>query len=185
MEIVLLCILSGVIGSILEYTHINKGRIMINRPRYQYFNFAYFYVSNRRKKVSDLKKGNIDELKKLVMDLEYDFKSTSYQHVQSNRLGELLDNVHTHQYSLSEDELKPIIKQLDSYMGLKRHDALDILEIEAILKEKNSKNAAKTNYLSFENPWIKTALIILSCIFLLMYIQHIECIGLLVTNKFY
>ena len=43
----------------------------------------------------------------------------------------------THYFKLSEEELRSIVKKLDSYMGIKRGDVLDILEIEAILKEKN------------------------------------------------
>ena len=137
MNLVLLCIISAVFGAVLEYIHINKNRIMINRPRYQHFDFAYFYVSNRRKPSHEIEDGSIDDLKKLVDELHYDFSSESYKVCQSNRLGELLTLVHTHYFKLSEEELRSIVKKLDSYMGIKRGDVLDILEIEAILKEKN------------------------------------------------
>lgn len=162
-----ICILSALVGAILEYLYIKNSRILVNRPIYQYFNHVDFYVGNRRKPKSKLKDGCKEDLIRLVNELEYDFNKDSYQVVASNRLGVLLDNIHTHQYKLSEDELRAIIKHLDSYMGLKRQDVLDILEIEAILKEKNSKKSFRTNKLNFENPWIKTAFIILSCLSLL------------------
>lgn len=137
MDLVLLCIISAVFGAVLAYIHINKNRIMINRPRYQHFDFAYFYVSNRRKPSHEIEDGSIDDLKKLVDELHYDFSSESYKVCQSNMLSELLTLVHTHYFKLSEEELRAIVKKLDSYMGIKRGDVLDILEIEAILKEKN------------------------------------------------
>ena len=134
---VTICIISAFVGAIFEYLYIKNSRILVNRPRYQYFNHVDFYVGNRRKPKSKLKDGNIEDLIRLVNELEYDFNMDSYKVSVSNRLGDLLDNIHTHQYKLSQNELQSIIKKLDSYMGLKRQDVLDILEIEAILKEKN------------------------------------------------
>ena len=164
--IVFLCIISALVGAIWEYVHISKHRILVNRTNYQYFNHADFYVANRRIPKTELKDGNVETLICLVEELEYDFNSDLYDVVSSHRLCNLLENVQTHQYNLSREEIKDLIKKLDSYMGLKRSDILEILEIEAILKEKNIRKSFKNKYFNMQNIWMRIALIIILCIFL-------------------
>lgn len=134
---VAICIISAIMGAILEYLFIKNSRILVNRPKYQYFNHVNFYVDNRRKPKSELYEGSTEDLVRLVDELKFDVIKDSKVVGVNNRLSQLLDDVHTHQYKLSQEELRMIIKKLDSYMGLTRQDILDILEIEAILKEKN------------------------------------------------
>ena len=138
-EIFFICIVFAIIGAAIEYVYNYNKFLMVNRPRYQYFHprRAIFFVMNRRKPNKELKDGNLQELFKQIEELKYDFNDSRYGIIQKYRLDNLLEIVQTHRYNLCEEEINEIVKRLDLYMGIQKYDVLGILEIEAIIKEKN------------------------------------------------